>query len=148
MTLAGAPALLLALSCSTASEGGYEAAPGDSGSGDTGTPGDTGVAVRPVVEHAEVVRCGTNTDGEEEWNLAATVSDPQGLQDIARGRVEVMDGDEELYETLLACRGADCTASWGASTNGIGCDRQGRVTLRFYAIDKAGNESEPLEIDT
>jgi hypothetical protein len=127
---------------------GDTAEPADSGSADSGEPQDTAAAVRPVVESAEVVRCYNNSDGEDEWNLAATVSDPQGVDDISHGRVEVLEGDDELYETLLACRGADCTASWGASGNGIDCDYQGRVTLRFYAIDKSGNESLPLEIGT
>lgn len=124
---------------------------GDSGDllGDSGEGDDTAADVRPVVESVDRVECGVSTDGDEVWQVEVTMSDPQGVETLSIGTLEVMDGEVTLGTFYLACSGGKCTTNWDTTVYPeLGCSIEGSVTFAIKGKDKQGNESEVFEYDT
>ena len=123
------------------------AAAADSGAGDTGGGAS---AFAPSVTVVNTVACAEYQSAGEAWDLAITVDDPQGPDTVDDGTVGVLGEDGgELASYALACDpNGQCSGTFRAAYDGIGCDLQGSVTLEFIVVDLDGNSSAPFEYPT
>lgn len=96
-------------------------------------------AVAPSIAAVDRVACADSSLGER-WDIALTVTDPQGADTVAEGLVSVLEArGGELSRYALACVSGACTASSRADIDGVTCEAA--VTFAFTVTDGEGNVS-------
>jgi hypothetical protein len=101
----------------------------------------------PKVEAVTGSECAPNTMDVEMWSLEATVSDPQGVEDIDTVTVAVVEGDAEVASYRLACNEGACSGFWLATDDDVSCARGAAAIFRLQATDVEGHVSLPFDYD-
>lgn len=135
---------LLMLACGPINLSGGDSA--DTGAGDTDADTDTDVSVdAPIIASVDDVMCSSTTDGEPAWFIQATVSDPQGLDSLAKtGSYGLIVQDGMAGEVHYGvCPNGALTISWEDPTSTEPCTLTG--TVRVVAVDEDDHESAPWD---
>lgn len=108
------------------------------------SPDPTGSA--PTVTDCDAF-CWQHQTGDTfyQWLVECHATDPEGLEDIANGRMEIYQGSTQQGSTLVACdRAGFCTSSFRETDFGVLCSSASSYTFSVWISDMEGHESTPL----
>jgi hypothetical protein len=151
LTASAVLGLVLSLACGPVKLGEDSADDGtgggdtETGGGDTEETGDPLAGQRPEVTGVELVSCTPNTDSQDTWIVSCYADDPQGIDTLGFGYVEIRRQGEALgSQHPMVCNGeGKCSASWEAESEEP-CSVKG-ATVAIVAVDEDGNESAAYE---
>ncbi len=131
-------------------ERGADTAPDDTAvEGDSGVGGDGGAGPTdaPVLSDCEAW-CYLHTVGQEsyQWRVTCSVTDPQGLETVESGTVDVQESGARITQYLLACdEVGGCSTSFDES-QGVLCAGASGYTFAIYVEDFNGNVSDVVTV--
>ncbi|MCP4809932.1 MAG: hypothetical protein GY913_10395 [Proteobacteria bacterium] len=149
--------LLLLLACTPAPSGDTDSSvtssDSDDGSSDSAPDSDTGSG-EGIHPDAPVVRtcdawCYLHETGDQNyiWKVECAADDPQGLDTIGNGRLEIQQNQQTFATDLVACDGAGfCSTQFGEPTHDVWCDQAPSYTFLVYISDVDEHESAPYVV--